>query len=156
MSDATPARPRHPWHLGAVAEVTPEIAGWTYCGLRILPIAPGGVYDLVTGDAEMAVLPLSGGPVIVDVEGRHFELDGRATVFAAVTDWAYLPVDAEVRLVQRRAAPRWRCRRLGRRAASTRRTSPPATSPWRFAAPVRRPARSPTSCRPKRSTAPTS
>jgi 5-deoxy-glucuronate isomerase len=89
---------RHPWHLGAVAEVTPEIAGWSYTGLRILPIAPGGVYDLVTGDTEMAVLPLSGGPVTIDVEGRHFELHGRATVFSAVSDWAYLPIGAEVRL----------------------------------------------------------
>ena len=50
------------------------------------------------GGSEMAVLPLSGGPITVDVEGRRFELDGRATVFAAVTDWAYLPIDAEVRL----------------------------------------------------------
>jgi 5-deoxy-glucuronate isomerase len=90
--------PRHPWHLRAVAEVTPETARWTYCGLRIVPIAPGGVYEVATGDAEMAVLPLSGGPVTVDVEGRHFELHGRDTVFAAVTDWAYLPIDAEVRL----------------------------------------------------------
>ena len=89
---------RHPWHLGAVAEVTPGIAGWTYCGLQILPIAPGGVYELVTGGSEIAVLPLSGGPITVDVEGRRFELDGRATVFSAVTDWAYLPIDAEVRL----------------------------------------------------------
>ena len=56
------------------------------------------MYDIVTGDSEMAVLPLSGGHVTVDVEGRHFELDGRATVFSAVTDWAYLPIDAEVRL----------------------------------------------------------
>jgi 5-deoxy-glucuronate isomerase len=93
------ASARHPWHLdGAVAEVTPETAGWTYCGLRILPIAPGGVYELVTGDTEMAVLPLSGGSVVVDVEGRHFELDGRSTVFSAVSDWAYLPIDAEFRL----------------------------------------------------------
>ena len=89
---------RHPWHLGAVAEVTPELAGWTYCGLQILPIAPGGVCELVTGGSEMAVLPLSGGPITVDVEGRRLELDGRATVFSAVTDWAYLPIDAEVRL----------------------------------------------------------
>jgi 5-deoxy-glucuronate isomerase len=89
---------RHPWHLGAACEVTPEIAGWTYCGLRVLRLAPGGVHDVVTGTTEMAVLPLSGGSISVEVEGRHFELDGRATVFSAVTDWAYLPIDAEVRL----------------------------------------------------------
>jgi 5-deoxy-glucuronate isomerase len=92
------ATPAHPWHLRGVTEVAPENAGWTYCGLRVLPIAPGGGYELITGDVEMAVLPLSGGPVSVDVEGRHFELTGRATVFAAVSDWAYLPVDSEVRL----------------------------------------------------------
>jgi 5-deoxy-glucuronate isomerase len=88
----------HPWHLRGVGEVTPGDAGWTYCGLRILPIDPGGTYELVTGDAEMAVLPLSGGAVTVDVEGRRYELAGRASVFAAVSDWAYLPIDAEVRL----------------------------------------------------------
>ncbi len=45
----------------------------------------------------MAVLPLSGA-VVVEVEGRRFELGGRESVFAAVSDWAYLPIDAEVRL----------------------------------------------------------
>jgi 5-deoxy-glucuronate isomerase len=88
----------HPWHLGAVSEVTPEIAGWRYCGLQVLRLAPGEVNDLVTGERELAVLPQSGGHVTVDVEGRRFELEGRATVFSAVTDWVYLPIDAEVRL----------------------------------------------------------
>jgi 5-deoxy-glucuronate isomerase len=88
----------HPWHLSGVAAVTPEDAGWEYCGLRVLRIAAGGTYELVTGDAEMAVLPLSGGGVTVEVEGRRFDLAGRASVFAAVSDWAYLPVGAEVRL----------------------------------------------------------
>ena len=41
-------------------------------------------------------------------------------MFAAVTDWAYLPIDAEVRLIERAAAPRSPCRRPGRRGASTR------------------------------------
>jgi 5-deoxy-glucuronate isomerase len=36
--------------------------------------------------------------VRIDVEGRRFDLAGRRSVFAAVTDWAYLPIDAEVRL----------------------------------------------------------
>lgn len=89
---------RHPWHLGAVSSVTPESAGWTYCGLELVDLQPGVPHEFSTGPAEMAVLPLSGGAVTVDVEGRHFELSGRASVFASVTDWAYLPVDAEVRL----------------------------------------------------------
>jgi 5-deoxy-glucuronate isomerase len=45
----------------------------------------------------MAVLPLSGS-VRVEVESHCFSLQGRASVFDRVTDWAYLPLDAEVRL----------------------------------------------------------
>ncbi|MBA2386548.1 MAG: 5-deoxy-glucuronate isomerase [Acidimicrobiia bacterium] len=88
----------HPWHLAAVRSLTPERAGWTYCGLKILDVQPGVPYELVTGSAEMAVLPLSGGAVTVDVEGQRFELGGRSSVFASVSDWAYVPIDAEVRL----------------------------------------------------------
>ena len=54
-------------------------------------------FDLVTGDEEMAVLPLAGS-VEVHVEGRGLRLAGRDSVFAQVTDWAYVPVGAEVRL----------------------------------------------------------
>ena len=89
---------RHPWHLGAVTTVTPEDAGWTYCGLRISVLEPGESVTCTTGGEELAVLPLSGGAVTVEVEGRRFELEGRASVFDRVTDWAYLPIDAEVRI----------------------------------------------------------
>jgi 5-deoxy-glucuronate isomerase len=88
----------HPWHLGQVTEVTPEDAGWTYCGLRLVALQPGVADEFSTGMSEMAVLPLSGGPLAVDVDGERFELTGRASVFAAVTDWAYLPIGADVRL----------------------------------------------------------
>ncbi len=44
------------------------------------------------------MLPVAGGAVAVDVEGHHFELAGRTSVFDRVTDWCYLPIDAEVRI----------------------------------------------------------
>lgn len=87
-----------PRHLGRVTTVTPELAGWTYCGLDIVTIGPDSPLVLHTGDAERAVLPLTGGDVVCEVEGRRFELAGRANVFVRVVDWAYLPIDAEVRL----------------------------------------------------------
>lgn len=90
--------------LGAMRSVTPDEIGWTYCGLRVLDLRPGVPHELATGPAEMAVLPLSGTAVTVEVEGERFELAGRPSVFAAVTDWAYLPIDAEVRLTSRRGA----------------------------------------------------
>ena len=97
MTGSSLATP-HPWHLGATTSVTPETAGWTYCGLEVSALAAGEPRTFSTGAREMAVLPLSGGAVTVETEGRRFELAGRSSVFAAVTDWAYLPVDAEVRL----------------------------------------------------------
>jgi 5-deoxy-glucuronate isomerase len=84
--------------LGPVREVTPQDAGWSYSGLRIAVLEAGEPMAWSTGGEELAVLPLSGGPITVDVEGRRFDLEGRSSVFARVTDWVYLPIDAEVRL----------------------------------------------------------
>lgn len=78
--------------------VTPESAGWQLCGLRVVRLGRGASRTLATGPDEVAVLPLSGGGVTVEVDGRRFDLQGRRTVFARVTDWAYVPLDAEVRL----------------------------------------------------------
>jgi 5-deoxy-glucuronate isomerase len=84
--------------------VTPSDAGWTYCGLDIVDLQPGVPYEMVTGSSERAVLPLSGTAVTVEVEGARFQLNGRSSVFAAVTDWAYVPIHAEVRLISERGA----------------------------------------------------
>ena len=78
--------------------ITPEDAGWAYCGLRVVELAPGQAREIATGPDEMAVLPLAGGGLRVEVEGRSFRLAGRDSVFARVTDWAYVPIDAEMRL----------------------------------------------------------
>lgn len=77
--------------------VTPESVGWQLCGLRIVRLAPGETRELATGPDELAVLPLAGGAV-VEVDGLRLELEGRDSVFARVTDWAYVPIDAEVRI----------------------------------------------------------
>ncbi|HEY9243877.1 MAG TPA: 5-deoxy-glucuronate isomerase [Streptosporangiaceae bacterium] len=70
--------------------ITPEQAGWAYCGLRILDLPPGGTHELHTAADEVLVLPLTGSAV-VDCDGQRFELAGRPSVFAGVTDFAYLP-----------------------------------------------------------------
>jgi len=82
---------------GEAVVITPERAGWTYAGLRVLELAPGEARTLATGTTELAVLPLAGG-CVVECEGRRFELQGREHVFAGVSDFAYLPIDAEARL----------------------------------------------------------
>jgi 5-deoxy-glucuronate isomerase len=81
----------------AALTITPESAGWTYCGLRILTLRSGESLPLTTGNEEVAVVPLSGS-VAVEVEGRRFELEGRTSVFARITDWAYVPIDCDATL----------------------------------------------------------
>ena len=71
-------------------EITPESAGWTYSGLKVLSVQTP--VEVATGEAETLVLPLSGG-CTVTVEGTTYELAGRASVFAGNTDFVYLPRD---------------------------------------------------------------
>ncbi|MEU8654676.1 5-deoxy-glucuronate isomerase [Streptomyces sp. NPDC048737] len=75
-------------------QVTPESAGWGYCGLRILTLRPGGAHALSTGDSEYLVLPLRGS-CTVTTDGKAFALTGRTDVFASTTDFAYLPRASE-------------------------------------------------------------
>jgi len=73
--------------------VTPESAGWSFCGLRIVELAPGGSRTLNTGPDEVLVLPLAGSATVA-CGGESFELAGRPDVFSGPTDFAYLPVSA--------------------------------------------------------------
>jgi 5-deoxy-glucuronate isomerase len=75
--------------------VTPKTAGWGYCSMRILELEAGGSATFATGEDEVIVLPLSGGAVVT-CDGQEFTLTGRRGVFTRVTDFAYLPRDAEV------------------------------------------------------------
>jgi 5-deoxy-glucuronate isomerase len=91
------------WPAGSLAEagfdvlLAPETAAWSHTGLRVGRLAAGGRLELTTGSEEMAILPLSGA-LDVHVEGLLLRLEGRDSVFAKVSDWAYVPVDAELRL----------------------------------------------------------
>ena len=77
--------------------ITPGSAGWTYCGLRIVRLTAGETQSFSTNDEELAVLPLAGSAT-VEVDGHVLELEGRASVFTRVTDWAYVPIESDVRI----------------------------------------------------------
>ncbi|PKV85811.1 5-deoxy-glucuronate isomerase [Streptomyces sp. TLI_146] len=78
-------------------DIGPGRAGWGYSGLRVLELAPGASHAFATGDSEWILLPLQGG-CTVHVEDRTMELLGRESVFAGVTDFAYLPRDAHAQI----------------------------------------------------------
>ncbi|KUL36095.1 5-deoxy-glucuronate isomerase [Streptomyces sp. NRRL F-4489] len=103
---------------GAYAlDIAPERAGWGYSSLRVVDVPPGGGHSFATGDSEWIVLPLSGGCTVraepepgadtgpdgTAEAGRAetFELAGRESVFSGVTDFAYVPRDARVRISSR-------------------------------------------------------
>lgn len=89
------------WPAGALAsgpwalELTPEVAGWRWTSLRVLPLSAGGSLSFTCGTEERLVLPLAGSCTI-SCDGEEVELAGRPDVFSGPSDFAYLPRDAEV------------------------------------------------------------
>jgi len=66
-----------------------------YTRLRILELDGTEAFD--TGGDELIVLPLSGS-CSVAVDGEAFELEGRESVFSAVTDFVYAPIGSHVEI----------------------------------------------------------
>lgn len=102
--------------------ITPGSAGWQFCGLRVIELEPAQARELQTGENEYAVLPLAGG-CTVEVDGHRFMLEGRTDPFTGVTDFAYLPRDAEARITSNAAA------RIALPFAHARRRLDPAYGP---------------------------
>ena len=80
---------RDPIHL------TAEEAGWTWCGLTVVELAPGESRTLELGDSEAAVVPLRGS-CRVDVSNSRFDLEGRAGVFSDATDLCLAPRGSKI------------------------------------------------------------
>ncbi|MEW2399011.1 5-deoxy-glucuronate isomerase [Streptomyces sp. NPDC046862] len=80
--------------------ITPESAGWGYSSLRVLELPPGGWHSFDSGDSEWIVLPLAGSCTVA-VDGETFRLDGRESVFSGVSDFAYVPRDAQASIASR-------------------------------------------------------
>jgi 5-deoxy-glucuronate isomerase len=107
----------HPWlslagpESGDVVVLTPEMAGWDYCGLHVVRLEPGEMRTVETGDFELFVLPLSGG-LTIEVAATaapgateiRQAITGRSSVFARVTDFAYVGRDSLIRLISAQGA----------------------------------------------------
>jgi len=74
--------------------LTANRVGWTYSGLQVVALAPGETRRLLTEDREVIVLPLSAENVEVEVSAETFLLEGRTSVFARVSDFAYVGRDS--------------------------------------------------------------
>ena len=90
-------------------------AGWSYSGLRVLALAAGDRRSLPTGDTELFVLPLSATGITVEADDHTFEVEGRTSVFARVTDFVYVGRDTQLTITGESggeiALPSARCER---------------------------------------------
>lgn len=89
-------RPTDGWRL----QVTPQDAGWSFSGLRVLELEAGQSRSFDTAEAEHVVLPLSGSAE-VEVDGEPLTLQGRRSVFTRVSDFVYCPRDSTVKITSR-------------------------------------------------------
>ncbi|GAB7052427.1 5-deoxy-glucuronate isomerase [Catenuloplanes indicus] len=85
--------------MTVITDLTPQHAGWTYSGLRIIALEPGETYTTDTGDTEVIVVPLSGGCEVSTGAGDRATLAGRASVFDGPTDVVYVPIGTTLTIV---------------------------------------------------------
>jgi 5-deoxy-glucuronate isomerase len=78
-----------------ILDVTPERAGWTYCGLKILELEAGKSKVLKFDEYELCILPLKGVNTKVTTEGKEYVLKGRMDLFKEVSDFIYIPLGVE-------------------------------------------------------------
>ena len=71
-------------------DLSSERAGLDWGSMRVLGLPAGASQEVETGEDEILVMPLSGS-CIVEVDGESYELDGRAEVWTAITDYLYVP-----------------------------------------------------------------
>lgn len=77
-----------------LVRLTPQQAGWSFAGLRVIEMPAGASQTVNTGGDEFAILPLRGGAEIT-VGGEHLVLRHRPSVFSELPDVAYIPRGAE-------------------------------------------------------------
>ncbi len=84
-------RPHAPDADGVAIDITPENAGWTYVGFRVVQLAAGKTYAAAEAGREACIVILSG-TVDVTAGGKFFsDLGGRRDVFEASPTSVYVP-----------------------------------------------------------------
>ena len=74
----------------------PATAGWSYSGLQVVGLVAGESRTITLDGVEAVVLPLGIVDLHVDIDGSGFTLEGRTSVFARVSDFAYAPLGATI------------------------------------------------------------
>ena len=81
---------------GAIVELTPAAAGWTYVGFEVHALAAGATLARACDGRELCVVVVQGRAHVRSDHGAWHDLGGRATPFDGPPDAAYLPPGCEV------------------------------------------------------------
>jgi 5-deoxy-glucuronate isomerase len=84
------------WLRRGETVITPESAGWEYCGMQIFDFSKSKSYSIKMDQKEGVLLSLSAENIEVLVNNEKFKLQGRPGVFAGISDWIYIPVGSEL------------------------------------------------------------
>ncbi len=84
------------WDISlGTSDSTAAVEGWAHTGLKVATLDAGAVVELPAAAEERIVIPLSGS-FIAAVDGRDYELAGRASVFSGPSDVLYTGTDTAV------------------------------------------------------------
>ena len=86
------------WLRRGETAITPESAGWKYCGMQIFDFSKSKTYSIKMDQKEGVLLSLSAENIEVSVNNEKFKLQGRVGVFAGISDWIYIPVGSELNI----------------------------------------------------------
>lgn len=88
---------------GRVLRVTPESAGWTYVGLAVEQLAPGGTWNYSAEQDEICIVPLRGSAVI-ESDGHEWTVSRPGTMFDGLPTCLYLPLGSSFRATSKEGA----------------------------------------------------
>ncbi len=84
------------WDISlGTSDSTVAVEGWAHTGLKVATLDAGAVVELPAAAEERIVIPLSGS-FTAAVDGRDYELAGRASVFSGPSDVLYTGTDTAV------------------------------------------------------------
>ncbi len=85
------------WDISlGTSDSTVAVEGWAHTGLKVATLDAGAVVELPAAAEERIVIPLSGSFTAAVVDGRGYELAGRASVFSGPSDVLYTGTDTAV------------------------------------------------------------
>ena len=85
--------PRTPDADGVAIDITPDSAGWTYVGFRVVKLKPGERYAATEEGREACLVLVTGTADVMAGSGMFRDIGGRSDIFEGSPTSVYVPAD---------------------------------------------------------------